>query len=195
MSGISKPPAMLEHPRPIPIAEYSGIKDAYCYIIQHYGHTGIACLIARRSDSDTISLTVGDWDGNIIDLEDMKHTLTPIAKGFLARHAMDLSKLMHAIGLGQAIFYFALHVDNEFVLVDIRLGMDKFSGPGMVKDLCGKFVRVQETIKIDRLEEKLLESIMAGDGAYSGNIILKPSVFRSVAYQGKQIPLYVEIVR
>lgn len=194
-SGIADQPSMLPHPKPINISEYDGIKGIFCYIIEHYGYAGISCVIARDITRDRITLSIGDWDGNVLDLENRTHPLADTAYRFIGRHGEDLARVMHATQVQHAIFYFAIDDKFNFMLVDIRTHLDKFSGPGMIKDVFGSVVPIQKEIGISMLDDKLFPSIVNGKGIYSGDLILKPSRFRSITVNDNPSPLYIEVTR
>jgi hypothetical protein len=194
-SGIHKQPSLLSLPRPIPIEDYDGIAGLFCYVIKHYGYSGVACLISRDTKQDQISIAIGDWKGNIVDLSDKKHALIEVAYRFIDKHGDGLTRLMHAIQLTQAIFYFVPKNNGEFILVDLRMSLNKFVGPGMLRDIFGSVVETQDVIEVAHLDEPRLKSIREGKGIYSGSLILKPSKYRSITVGNNQSPLYIEIAR
>ena len=99
--------------------------------------------------------------------------------------------MMQAIQLDQAIFYIVK--DDVYRLVDIRLSVDKFSGPGMVRDLFYKVVNTQEVISVINLDQDAIDAIIDGRGSYSGKLILKSSAFHTVYRDDKVMPLYATV--
>jgi len=187
--GISEViPIMLPHPGPF--ADTALIAGMLCYIVRHYHNIGISCLISRHAGG--VRILMGDWNGRTINLADGKDSLSLIAKNFLYNQAKYLLAITKAAGIGQALFYFALDTGTP-MLVDIRTSLNKFLGPGMIRDVFGKRFDTQQIIKIDIMSEQLLEQIKNGSGDYGCGVILKPSRSRSIERDGKLIPLYVEI--
>lgn len=193
-SGTSKTtpplvPAMLPHPEPL--SDTANIAGMLCYVVRHYQNVGISCLITRSNGN--VIVTMGDWNGRTIDLSDPKDSLAPIACDFLHKRANQLMMISSAAGVKQAIFYFALDTGTP-MLVDIRLSLNKFLGPGMIRDVFGKRFDTQQVLKIDGMNEHLLEQIKNGFGYFDHGVIIKPSRSRSVERDGKPIPLYVEVL-
>ena len=188
VSGTFEAPTLLPLPRPIPVDEFPGIAGMFCYIIKHYGYTGVSLLISR-SNGD-ICIRIGDWNGNVIDIN--KATSNEIE--CLTVRAPIALRVMQHIGLQQAIFYFADTLDG-LVLSDVRLSLNKFAGPGMLNDIFGKVFKTQDVLSIEKLSEPIVGSLMAGTGDYDCDIILKPSRFRCASVGDDPVPLYVEITR
>ncbi len=80
-------------------------------------------------------------------------------------------------------------------LVDIRLSLDKFSGPGMVRDLFSKVIPTQEVMKVEILDDQSLEAIKNGVGNYSGDLIIKASTFSTIIRDQELIPSYAIVQR
>ena len=102
---------------------------------------------------------------------------------------------MQLIKIEQAQFYFA--IEDELTLVDMQLSLNKFAGPGMIKDIFGKIMKTQEIIKTEIIDNRAIEFINKGTGSYEGNLVIKPSRFRVYHNQatGVYTPLYVEVKR
>lgn len=192
MANKSGSPSLISLPKLINNDTYSGLKGVFCYVLEHYGHDGISCLISR--DGDKILLFVGDWEGNTIDL-DKQGPLNKLAYDFLRLHAEPLLEIVKIINLKNAIFYLSPKSDGKFVLVDVRTSLNKFIGPGMLNDVFGKIIETPKVLNIATLTTELYESIVRGEGKYSGDIILKPSKFRTIPIGSSHAPLYVEILR
>jgi hypothetical protein len=188
-SGISKiVPAMLSHPEPL--SDMTLVSRILCYVIKYYQNVGISCLISRNKDDVVVSM--GDWNGNVIDLGS-KDALVLIAIDFLQNQAKRLLAISHAAGVKQAIYYFALDTGSP-VLVDIRLSLNKFLGPGMIRDVFGKTFDTQQVLKVDVMSDKLLEQIKNRAGNYSSGVIIKPSRSRFMEVDDKPVPLYVGVL-
>ena len=63
----------------------------------------------------------------------------------------------------------------------------------MVKDLFSKVLRVPETIDVAKLDGDILNAVRDGTGKYSGNLIIKPSAFRTTG--DGLTPLYAKVTR
>ena len=100
--------------------------------------------------------------------------------------------ISNAVGVKQAIYYCALDTGIP-VLVDIRMSLNKFLGPGMIRDVFGKTFDTQQILKIDVMSEQLLEQIGNGSGSFSSGTIIKPSRARFIEIDGKPVPLYIGI--
>jgi hypothetical protein len=191
-SGTSKLPSLLPLPKPIPIDEFMGIRGMFCYVIEHYGHSGLSLLIHR--DGEDVQLVIGDWDGNIIPLDDDKHPLYMAANACLNSVAIMSYNVLKHIGVDKAILYFAKSGD-KFILVDARMSLNKFAGPGMLQDVFGKVLETQKVICIETINDAIMDSIMVGRDQFSPSILLKPSRFRFATMGDDPIPLYVEVMR
>ena len=191
-SGISDLPSFLPHPKAIDLSSCGAIKGLFCYIIRHYGNIGVSILYHRTGDETR--LIAGDWDGNIIDLADQKHPHMRLAHIVLSQYGQKIIDLGRAIQITQAMYYLTIDA-GKFILVDVQLSLNKFAGPGMVRDVFGKIFNTPEVISIEILDEKALDGIASGAGKYSGDLILKPSRFRTIVHEKTLVPLYAEVVR
>lgn len=193
-SGISNP-KLLKHPGFIPFSSAQGIKDLFCYIIEHYGNEGLSALIYRQPKNDNVVLTFGDWCGNTIDINGKESKLTKIANEFVTKDFPTLLNIMRTIKMEQAQLYFVVD-GEELVLTDMQLSLNKFASPGMIKDIFGKICRIPTIKKIEIIDDRVIEHINKGVGTYSGDIILKPSRFRMFHNEDNTYrPFYVEVVR
>ena len=185
-SGTSKVPAMLPHPEPL--SDTALVVGKLCYVVKYYQNVGISCLIAHNDDN--VMVAVGDWNGRTIDLADQRDQLYLVAVDFLHTQAKLLVDISNAAGVKQAIYYFALDTGKP-VLVDIRLSLNKFVGPGMIRDVFGKTFDTQEILKIDVVTEQLLEQIRNGSGFFDHGAIIKPSRSRLIEVGNQLVPVYV----
>jgi len=180
-------PSFISYPPFIPILKYDGIKGIFCYFIEHYGHSGYACLIKRSLDKDpNILVRIGDWKGNVIDPQSDE-----LASKILSSYVPKLASVMKITAIGQAMYYFS----SDLILVDMRLSSTKFAGPGMLNDVVGKVVPTQKILAIKHLDSETLENVKNGIGRFSGDVLIKPSKFRTIQFNNAKVPLYVEIVR
>lgn len=193
---VTQLPAVLPYPEFFEYTE-DNIRDILCYIVKHYGREGLSVLYYRDVDRDECNMVFGDWSGNIIDLQTGDGPMVDIALGFAKEKSLEFLKLMSLIKINQAQFYFAID-NNSLVLVDMQIAMNKFAGPGMIKDIFGNICATQEVKKVEVIDDRAIEYINKGTGSYEGDIILKPSRFR-IQYGKEETsilrPFYVEIKR
>lgn len=188
-SGSSESwPAHVAYPSFIPFAAAPELKNCFCYVLAHYRRGGTSVLIERRKTSDDVIVKVsfGDWDGTVLN-----PTGNAGIKAFAADHLRDFVATMKFCGVPVAQFY----LSDDFTLVDMRVGHGKLTGPGMVRDMFGKICKTQNVLKIVTLDEPALKALAGGTGSYSGDLIIKPSAFKTVEREKKSVPLYVEVVR
>ena len=181
---------MLSHPESL--SDATLVSGMLCYVIRYYQNIGISCLITHH-DGD-VSVTMGDWKGSIVDLANPKDSMSLIAIDFLQNQAQRLIAISNAAGVKQAIYYFAFDTGVP-VLVDIRLSLNKFLGPGMIRDVFGRTFTTQQVLTIDVISEHLLEKIHAGAGHFSEGVIIKPSRSRFTEVDGQPVPVYIGIPR
>lgn len=193
-SGISKLPQVLPYPKPLSLQEAPQIKGVYSYIMPHYGHKGICVLIYREPQKDSGSVICADWSGNLLDIKESTNPLEAEAYKFIGHDLQKFLKVMHVIRLTQAQFFIAIDNDGP-LLTDVQVSLNKLVGPGMVTELFGKIYRTPEIRKIAVIDDTAMQCIEANTGSYSGNIILKPSVFRQIQVGPKLRPLHVEVKR
>lgn len=189
-SGTSKPQAVLPYPKLL--SDPTIVHNVYCYVIRHYGNVGLSVLIDRTTD---ISVRFGDWNGNVIDMS----TKTPEsdrANRFITNGLRLFASVMKSINLPNAQFFLA-DVNNDLVLTDIQLSLNKLCGPGMVRDIFGNVFKTQEILKTEIIDDRANDAIVHGSGTYSGNLIIKPSKFRMYHVQSNNtyVPMYVEVSR
>jgi len=187
-------PQLLKYP-PL-ITNLQQVKDIFCYILRHPGDNGLAILIYRQPDNDQVVVICGDWAGNKIDLVDSQSPMADVAADFVTKEAVPLYEVMRLVGVDQAQFFFGQD-DEGLVLYDVQLSLNKFAGPGMVKDIFSKVCRTQEILKMEVVDDRALEYIQKGTGSYEGDLLIKPSRFRMYhdQEQNSYSPLYVEVRR
>ena len=186
-------PDLISYPEILSLDQLPEFNNITAYVIKEYPLNGIAVLVYREKDD--VILRIGDWNGNLIDV---KNDSTDMTKDFLNKYSIELIKMMKYIGLEKALFYLTL-CHNELMLVDVRIDQNKFTGPGMLRDLFSKIIKTQEVTKIVQVDNTVLEAIKEGKGNYSGNLILKSSAFTTIdrKIDGKMIqyPLYAKVSR
>lgn len=197
-SGTSKQapalPKILPCPKLLPVDALLSLRSVLCYVIRHYGDRGISVLIQRQPKMDRVAVVCGDWAGNALDLT-ASGELNDAAKHFLSKQLAVFINTMRLIKLEQCQLFLAL-ADDGLVLVDLQVSLNKMAGPGLLRDVFGKLYRTQEVLKIEPIDERVMEAIQAGTGTYTGDLIIKPSRYR--IYEVKNnlyTPLYVGIRR
>lgn len=195
-SGSSKKevPTLLSYPKILDLDSIPEIKEQFVYICRAYPENGLAVLIKRSPEDDDVSLMIGDWDGNPIPLDSDEHLFHPAAIYFATEESVKFIELMKCVGLTQAIFYLSIE-DDELVLTDIRTSLNKFAGPGMVRDLFSKIIKTQEVIKIEHLNDQVLQAIQNDQGSYQGDLIIKCSAFKTTERGNEMLPLYARVKR
>ena len=199
-SGISKEdklPSVLPYPTLLPFESTPSIHNIFCYVLKHYGNTGLSVLIYRQPKQDQVITICGDWQGNNLDLVDNDDKLAQIALQFCQERLTIFLQTMHLIRVDQAQFFFALDENEKLILVDMQVAYNKLASPGMIRDIFGKICDIQEVIKTEVIDERAIEAINKGTGSYEGDIILKPTRFRMYhdAEDNSFQPLYVEVRR
>jgi len=193
-----QPPVLgiLPYPTLFPLSATPEIKNLLCYIIRHYGTGGLSVVVERhKADNDVdVGIVYGDWRGVRIDIKE--ETQSALAARYFHEHHLKMFvETMRLIRIQQAQFYLGIGKD-DMVLTDIRLGPYKLTGPGMVRDIFGKLMKTQDVAKIELVDDKVLDAIERGFGSYAGDLILKPSRFRTIERpELGACPLYVEVRR
>lgn len=192
MSGTSKLnipqlPALLSYPKILTLDEVPELMGKFVYFVRAYPLQGIAVLIVRQKDE--IFMRIGDWDGKVINPMESEAATT-----FVKKFSPHFISLMSSAKIQQAVFYLSVN-GSDIRLVDIRTSLNKFSGPGMVRDLFGKIVDTQDVVKIDSLTPEVLTAIKNDEGSYTGNLIVKPSAFKTVDRTKVMYPMYGIVLR
>lgn len=192
LSGLSKQPALLKYPE---LHNFSTLKHLYkdrlCYIIKHYGTTGLSVIVKRTAKE--VSAIFGDFAGNVIEL-DKPSKKTTLALEFAHTNLTKLIDLMGAIKFQQAQYYFTYNIDR-FVLVDVQVSLNKLVGPGMVRDVFGKLFETQEIIKVEVINDRVIECLELKTGNYDCDTIIKPSKFSVFSHNTQEVPLYAECIK
>ena len=191
-SGSSELPSILAYPEVLGYDDVPEIKGQFVYIIEDYPDQGLAVMIKR--DEGTVHLGIGDWEGATIDFEKATHPLYPAAHLFATEHAPEFIEMMRLLAIQQMMVYIAVEED-DWQLTDLRVSLDKFYGPGMVRDLFGKIFPTQVVRKIVSLNEDTIAALEEGKGSYQGDLILKCSKFKTISREKRLLPLYARVSR
>ncbi len=190
---IKNLPDYLGYPKILNLKEIPEINNQFVYVIKDYGDKGYGSLIYRSDDN--VYIRFGDFNGNLIDVGSKNNKHVSI---FTTKYIPKILDLMKTARINQAIYYFTGSKD-DVTLIDMRMSLNKFTGPGMLRDLFSKIIPTQEVIKTVSLNADTINAINAGTGSFSGNIILKTSAFKTItrSVDGKQhmLPMYARIKR
>jgi len=184
-------PSLLAYPEVLELDDLPELRGQLVYVIRGYPLNGLAVVIHREDGGVTIQ--VGDWDGKVLNPKE-----NSLVQKFLDLNIQRLVTIMIHAGIPSALFY-VTYQDEQFRLVDIRTSLNKFSGPGMIRDLFGKAMATQEIRKVIHLDDRTIEAIQSNKGSYQGDLMLKASAFDTVdrKYEGTKVmfPLYAKVVR
>ena len=175
------------------------IRNTLCYIIKHYGSEGLTVSIWREvvQDDVVVHIAFGNWRGSTIDLK-KPSVNTEAAMLFADNYAKSFIEVMRLIKLHYAQYYFVVDTDG-LMLTDVAVGPGpsnvKLCGPGMIRDIFGKLIRTQEVVLIEPIDDRSINAIVSGFGSYGGDLIIKPSKFKTVVRDKSVCPLYVEVRR
>lgn len=190
---IKNLPDYLGYPKISSLDDIPEINNQFVYVIKDYGDKGYGSLVYRNDDN--VYLRFGDFNGKLIDVSNKNNKHISI---FTTKYLPKVLDLMKTTRITQAIYYFTGGKD-DITLADMRLSLNKFSGPGMLRDLFSKIIPTQEVIKTVTLNKETIDAIKAGTGSFDGNIVLKTSVFKTInrTIDGKQhmLPMYARIKR
>jgi hypothetical protein len=152
------------------------IKDVLCYFIKPYAMSGLSVVVVRGQDG--FSIRISDFQGKIInpDIQPRSNAITTI----LTRYIPPITAVMKHARIVQAQYYFG----GGDCLIDMRVSANKFVGPGMLRDLFGKLMPTQETIKIARASHAETANLKA---------ILKPSAYKTIVRGNDVGPMYCSI--
>lgn len=184
-------PDLLAYPEVQKLDDMPEIVDQFVYVIKAYSNKGLAVLMHRSPKDDAIYYRFGDFNGKLLNPTTDKN-----CKIFLENHAMKFLELMATARIPQAMYYLVVE-KGKMRLVDMRVSLNKFAGPGMLRDLYGKIIDTQEVLKTIQLNSETIEAIKQGTGTYKGGLILKTSVFKTItrgtAPKLAMFPMYAKV--
>ena len=162
------------------------LRGKLCYILKYYPETGISMIVSRNDNN--VAIRLADFSGNFIDPQnEQDQYVTQI----MMEYSRKIILTMRLINIPKALFYFSS--DNGIArLVDMRLSLNKFCGPGFLADIFGKQgIHIQERIGDPiQLDESNQKKLLDGIGDYSGGLVIKPSVFKFIVDGDKIHPMY-----
>jgi hypothetical protein len=182
-------PSILAYPEIQKFDLIPEIVDQFVYVIKSYPTKGLTVLVYRKDE--TVYFKFGDFAGKTLDPTNNKQV-----KLFMEKYSAKFVELMATARIPQAIYYLVAEKD-KMRLVDMRVSLNKFAGPGMLRDLYGKIIDTQEVLKTIQLNSETIEAIKKGTGSYKGGLILKTSVFKTVtrgnAPKLMMYPMYAKV--
>lgn len=187
--GTPKLPGLLKYPPMLGI-DTQEIFNIYSYLLEPYPLEGISLVIYRVPKDDKLYIIVGDWNQKQIDLKS-KDPKAPLALQVVNQFGTLLAQTMALIKLDQAQFFISTNGKSLPLLCDIQTSINKYLGPGMIRDLFGKVLPVPTVRKLEVVDRRVMDAIKAKTGSYSDHLFIKPSVFRMVGRNGTMTPLYV----
>lgn len=164
------------------------LHSKFVYVIHRYPESGLALSIVFKDDN--VCIRTADFDGNLIDVNKVQDS---------SKRAMHrLSDIIHRIVISlkymkvpQSMIYLS-DDEDDLKLVDLRVSINKFAGPGFIKDIFGaqglKTQIVKETVQLD---SQVIENIK---NLYDGEFIIKPSSFKMITRDDDLIPMYGKII-
>jgi hypothetical protein len=167
---------LISYPPILSLDEVPELMGKLVYIVKAYPLSGLAVMMTY--DKPNLSIKFGDWDGKAIDIVKPTELADRLVADFMKNHANNFLGLMTSARIKQAIFY--LSDDNGLRLVDMRTALDKLVGPGMLRDLLSKVITTQEVVSTIGMTPETMAAIKRGEGSLSGDLIVKPSVFKTV---------------
>ncbi len=179
MSTIDLPDP-LPYPQILPFSE-SQLTGKFCYVFKKYSLSGVSATIFRKDG--VVTFRMADFTGKVLDAKEVSKEVME----YTTRCALT----MKFARIPQAIFYFSK--DDKIRLVDMRLTLNKFCGPGYLGDFFGKQgIPIQEVVgKPVILSGDILEAVINGKGDYShGKFIIKPSAFKFIVRGDDILPQY-----
>ncbi len=174
-----KPPTLLPYPEIADAVGCAEIRGVFCYVVDVY-EPGIAVVI-KLQDGDS-GIVIGGWDGKHVSPND---EIWEQSQEFLTHSAYMFIQAMQRIGINQAEFF----ISSDGILVDVQLSLNKFIGPGMLRDIFSDISKTQNVKEISVLDDDKIKELST-----SGNYVLKPSRYRYYARDDDSIsPLYARI--
>jgi len=167
-------PDIVDYPKFYDVADnFQIFNKVFCYIINKYDFSGYAMYIGFRNKYSFCRLS--DFKSNEIDHNDLNDKSLEILS------LQDSFKdLMRHARISDALFYFS--VGDNIKLVDVMLSINKFVGPGMLKDLFGNIIDTQDVVGTEIIDDSNVHKYKSK--------ILKPSKFRYLVEGSSIRPSY-----
>jgi len=146
-----------------------------CYFLKPYPRNGFSICYSHTGEHLVVKIL--DLEAHDIAPEDMPGA----DKKFFDQNIQQILSYCHFLKIPSCQLFFT-HDSGIYRLTDVYYN-NKFVGPGMINDIFGKQFTVPELIEIKLCDQ---------DTTFQ-NAIIKPSIFRTIQYQEKTIPLYVKV--
>lgn len=164
---------MLAHPVIDEFGPESPLNGVFCYIQEYHAEEGYSVII-RRDGHGGLTIRIGDWAGN--DLSPGDPLWSKILDGTESGvNFYTIAGIMAVSKVYQAQFFVSM---PDKVLVDVRMSLNKWLGPGMIEGLFGKMCRTAKTLLITNLTPDIVAQLDNKSGIFNGNLLLRPSSFR-----------------
>ncbi len=194
-SGIYKLPKLLPLPEYLDSTHLPMLENIVCYVQDHPGNDIFTLLVYRDRADDSVYILPGERDGRTIDFNSEFDDRKKLIAEFIREKSLDILNLMRIVKIEQAQYYFSID-HGKVILQDIRTAVNKFMGPGFVRDMFSTIVSVPNIRKIEIISSNSIEAIMKNTGNFNGDIIIKPSRFRLYdEIIDDNVPLVVECLR
>ena len=176
MSNTITLPDPIPYPKILPLEEIVELIGKVVYLIEPY-NKGVSTII-KRQDGD-VTIRFADWYGNLIDITN------PLCYSVLNKYGIELVRIMDLIKINQALFYF----NSSEELVDVQISLNKFIGPGMLRDLFSKAINTQKVESIITLDDNEFNLIKNSNNSY----IIKSSAFKLISREEEFLPAYATV--
>jgi len=162
-------------------------RNKKCVVYLAYELNGISLSINLYKD---ISIIVSDWNGQIIDLNSTE-AIAIKAKNLLALYQSELFLFLKGLKIDEIQMFF---VDQPgFPLVDTILNPSRFSSPGAISEIFGKFLNFYPMMTELLLDDSVIKAIVHKIGMYKQKLIIKPSRFVQSVDSSQPDPDYLLI--
>lgn len=178
-----KTPTLLKYPKFLDKQHLNNVRDVLCYLIEDYGLTGVSVLLSRDKSKDRVVVLIGDWDGNLIDIKNPVGITKEECDTILSKYVPDMINIMNLTRVDQAQYY----MDSRLRLVDVQVSVNKFVGPGMLRDVFSRTFAIPEVLAIKQLDADSILSLQNDNK----HIVAKPSRFRLFEADKTYTPLYI----
>lgn len=182
-------PTSLPYPEIYNLNDVNALRGKFCYVIEKYPLSGVSITIVRKDGN--VCVQMADFLGKTINPDNINENYEGCIDIIMTTLVPRLIVTMKLSGIKQSLYYFANCKDP--ILVDVRVSLNKFCGPGFVFDIFGRQgIPTQKKIGDPlNLDEEGLKTIKKGKGIYSGGkFIIKPSAFKTMIRGENILPLY-----
>lgn len=190
-SLTTEPLEILPYPSIPDLEDTREIHGQFVYLVEAYPESGLAVVFQKVGDK--VSVRMGDFTGKVINPK-KPGSNKKIVQEFVTGIMNNLTATLTITGVDQAIMYFSDDKDG-LRLVDMRLSINKYTGPGFVRDIFCKQMRVQEVVEIVQLDDELIKKLIDGSGKYPGEYVIKPSRFKFMERGDQVVPMYAKVSR